>query len=132
MTNINDKLAQTGSFDVSERLPDDPVFKPITFARGSTADFEPIEPAITFTSGITTVHGIFNTEKLTAGMTFKRVWYLDGTQVLDGTETVDTQPKDVYDASIFKQDGALNEGTYTLAITFKDKIVQGGSFTVTK
>lgn len=129
---IAGKLAQSASFEVSERRPDVPVFKPIVFAQTVTEDFEPIEPSNQFAAGVSTIHGVFETEKLVSGMTFDRVWFFDGAEVLRGTETVDDTQKDIYDASIFMQNGALDPGAYTLELLYKGQLIQGGSFIITK
>ena len=122
---INDELAQSGLFEVEERRPDAPVFKPITFAKDVTADFEPVDPADEFDNMTSTVHGIFNAENLTEGMTFDRVWYYNGNEALRGTETVTDLNTDVYDASIFVDDGTLDPGVYTLEIEFDGELMQG-------
>lgn len=127
---IDDQLVQRGAFQVVPRLPGDPVFKPITFARQTSPTMEPVEPRIQFTSGITMVHGIFQAENLVPGTTFERVWYFNGEERLRGSETVGVPPKDVYDAVLFVNEGAFAPGTYTLEIYHKGQLAQAGSFQV--
>lgn len=129
---IAGKLAQSASFEVSERRPDVPVFKPIVFAKTVTEDFDPIEPSNQFAAGVSTIHGVFETEKLANGMSFDRVWFFDGVEILRGTQTVDESAKDIFDASIFMRNGTLDPGTYTLELHYKEQLVQAGSFLITK
>lgn len=129
---LNGKLAQSGSFEVSERRPDVPVFKPIVFATQVTEDFDPIDPGTTFAAGASTIHGVFQTEKLVAGMTFDRVWFFNDREVLRGTENVADEPKDIYDASVFMNNGTLDPGTYTLELHYNGQLAQGGSFVIAK
>lgn len=129
---INGKLAQSGSFEVSERRPDVPVFKPIVFASQVTEDFEPVDPSNTFAAGISTVHGVFRTDKLAAGTTFERVWFFNDKEVLRGVENVTDPPKDIYDASVFMNNGSLDPGAYTLELHYNGQLAQGGSFVITK
>lgn len=126
---IAGKLVRQDGFEVAERRPDQPAFLPITFAKGATDAFEAIDPGEQF-SKVSEIHGIFKAQGLEQGMTFDRVWYFNGDEVLRNTETVEDATIDTYDASLFVDQGALDLGTYTLEIEYDGDLMQGGSFLV--
>lgn len=128
---IDGQQVQSGTFEIVERRPDVPIFKPITFALAVTEEYDAIDPAITFTGAVTTVHGVFDVENLAAGTSFDRAWFWNGEEILRSTEPIEDPEQTVYDVALFVDQGTLDPGTYTLELYFNDEMVQGGSFTIT-
>lgn len=110
----------------------EPEFGSITFALNATADYEPIDPGLTFQEGITEVHAIFEYSGMSKDYTWERVWYLDSQEVLRNAEKWTGDETGVFDYFIDAGNNPLFPGEWTLELYVQDQLLQTSSFTIEK
>jgi hypothetical protein len=81
-----------------------------------TANYEPIEPGMFFTTGITEVHAIFDYSNMSANDTWERVWYLNDEEIARYSESWTEPPAGVFDYYINNDGRRLPPGDWMLEI----------------
>jgi Tol biopolymer transport system component len=102
----------------------------ITFALGATEDYEPINPGAAFSGEVTEVHAIFEYSGFSPEYSWKRVWYLDGTEVLQTTEAWSGAESGIFDYFINAGGEPLSPGEWVLELYVEDELLATGSFTI--
>lgn len=102
----------------------------ITFALGATADYEPIEPNLFFTTGITEVHAIFDYSGMSPDYTWERVWTLNDNEVTRIAETWAGPEAGVFDYFINNSGRPLPAGDWVLEIYVEGELRSLGVFII--
>lgn len=135
---LGERLAHTARFQVQPSPSGTSQSKigPIIFARGTTADAQPVDRTDQFEQGVKIVYGFFNYEGLRPDDTVTQTWYRGDEKVLDNTRPLSTfaaggsvPEKGNLAVSIQWNDGAT-AGSYRLEIRINGALAQTGNFTV--
>jgi hypothetical protein len=118
--------------DVDDRrFPPEPTFGPITFARDSTEENDPIDPTTTFPGGTKEVHAIFDYEGMSSDVEWSRTWYRDGKESLAKTQGWTGRERGTWSLRYFYSDGEpLEPGGYELRLYIQGELVQSGRFVI--
>lgn len=109
----------------------EPEFGPITFALGAeTEDYTPIDPGISFQEGITEVHAIFEYSGMSPDFTWRRVWHLDGTEILQSSEPWAGAEAGVFDYFVNAAGDPLAPGEWMLELYVEEQLAISGTFTI--
>ncbi len=109
-----------------------PTIEKMTFASGATADNEPVDPGVTFETGITEIHVIFDYRNMSGDYTWERAWYLDGEEILRGSTPWTEAEQGRLDYTLDAGGDPLPAGAWLLEISVEDTLVATGTFTVTE
>ena len=102
----------------------------ITFALGATANYEPIEPNLFFTTGITEVHAIFDYSGMSSDYTWERVWTLNDNEVARIAEAWTGPEVGVFDYYINNSGRPLPAGDWLLEIYVEGELRSVGVFII--
>jgi hypothetical protein len=69
------------SLDAQVEVASDPTLGEITFALDVTDTYEPVEPSILFSAGITEIHAVFDYSGISTDQVWERAWYLNDQEV---------------------------------------------------
>jgi len=125
--------------ETEEPAPDDsaaaepagePEIGAITFALDATEDYEPIDPGTSFGGEVPEIHAIFEYSGLSPDYSWTRVWYLDGNEMLNSTETWSGAEVGVFDYFINAGGEPLAPGEWVLELFVEDELLATGSFTI--
>jgi hypothetical protein len=108
----------------------EPEIGEITFALGATADYQPVDPGLFFTKGITEVHAIFNYSGMSPDYTWERVWYLNDKEVARITETWVGAESGAFDYFINNSGRPLPAGDWVLELYVEGKLHALGVFII--
>lgn len=109
----------------------EPEFGPITFALGAKPeDYTPIDPGITFQEGITEVHAIFEYSGMSSDFTWRRVWFLDGSEILQSSEPWAGAEAGVFDYFVNAAGEPLAPGEWLLELYVEERLATSGTFTI--
>jgi Tol biopolymer transport system component len=108
----------------------EPKIGPITFARGATGDYQPIDPGVTFEGEVREVHAIFDYSGLSPTYTWERVWFHDGTEMLRSAEAWSGAEEGVFDYYINAAGEPLSPGTWLLELYIEGNLLAMASFTI--
>lgn len=125
--------SETPTSDQADILPEDtqPEIDDITFALGATPDsYEPVDPGISFTEGITEVHAIFDYRGMSSDYTWERVWYLDGDEILRTPAQWTGDEAGRFNYFIDAGGETLFPGQWVLELYVEGDLLATGSFTI--
>ena len=114
----------------TEAVAAEPEMGEITFALSATEDYEPIEPGVTFSQGITEVHAIFEYRGFSPSQTWRRVWYLDGQEVLNSEEAWAGADQGVFDYFVNAGGEPLSAGEWLLELYVGEDLLASGDFVI--
>jgi TolB protein len=114
----------------TEAVAAEPEIGEITFALAATEDYEPIEPGVTFSQGITEVHAIFEYNGFSPSQTWRRVWYLDGQEVLNSEEAWAGADQGVFDYFVNAGGEPLSAGEWLLELYVGGDLLASGGFVI--
>lgn len=131
-------LEQTASFTVGRNPENQPDFGPITFASGKSATDQPLSrvkvdhPVLPY--GVDTVYAFYRGIKVPQDMQYTTQWFHNGVIFTDVARwTWNNAPDYRIWNSVFDKDGTpLEEGVYVLEIKIGERLVNVGTFTVSK
>jgi Tol biopolymer transport system component len=103
---------------------------PITFALGTTPDYQPVAVGISFQEGITAVHAIFDYQGMSKDYTWERVWYLNETEILRNAALWAGEEQGRFDYFIDAGGEALLPGRWQLELYVEGTLRQRGVFTI--
>ena len=118
--------------DVDDRrFPPEPAFGPITFARDSTEENDPVDPTTTFPGGTKEVHAIFDYEGMSSDVEWSRTWYRDGKESVAKTQGWTGSERGTWSLRYFNSEGEpLEPGNYELRLYIQGNLVQSGRFVI--
>ncbi len=109
-----------------------PQFGPITFALDATDDdYTPIDPGHTFEEGITEIHAVFEYSGMADSLTWERVWFQDGEELLRSREAWAGYNEGRFDYFIDAGGRPLPPGDWRLALYVESNLLVSGTFTIT-
>jgi hypothetical protein len=104
---------------------------PITFARDTTEENDPIDPTTTFPGATTEVHAIFDYEGMNSDLEWARTWYRDGEESLTKTQNWTGGENGTWSLRYFNTEGKpLEPGAYELRLYLQGNLIQSGSFVI--
>ena len=124
---------ETPASDADDSLPvtTEPEIGRIIFALGATTDaYEPIDPGLTFTEGITEIHAIFEYDGMSDDFTWERVWYLDGDEILRNEAEWNGDVAGRFDYFIDAGGEPLFPGEWLLELYVEDDLIATGEFMI--
>lgn len=126
-----DKTSLGDALDADELAPagDEPEIGEITFALGATDNYEPIDPGILFTKGITQIHAIFDYSGM-ANRTWERVWYLNDKEISRSSDPWTGPASGVFDYYIDNGGKPLPAGDWILEIYVGGELRSLGVFII--
>jgi len=131
-TSNQDSIEDSGASQPSDSTETEgsPEIGEITFALGATADYEPIEPNLFFTTGITEVHAIFDYSGMSPDYTWERVWTLNDNEVARIAEAWAGPEAGVFDDYINNSGRPLPAGDWLLEIYVEGELRSVGVFII--
>ncbi len=108
----------------------EPEIGEIIFALDATKDYQPVDPNIFFSHGITEVHAIFEYSNMLPEYTWERVWYLNDKEVGRIAETWIGPESGVFDYSVDNSGRPLPAGDWVLELYAEDKLLSLGVFII--
>jgi hypothetical protein len=129
---VDNDCRDNSQADVDDRrIPPEPRFDPITFARDRTEENDPIDPTTTFPGGTKEVHALFGYEGMSSDVEWARAWYHDGEESLAKTQNWTGSDSGTYGLRYFDTEGnPLKPGNYELRLYIQGNLVQSGSFVI--
>lgn len=113
----------------TESRPEPQIGK-ITFALDATEDYQPVEPGILFTKGITEVHALFDYNDMAADYIWERVWYLNDKEVSRSGGPWAGPAQGTFDYFIDNGGNPLPAGEWLLEIYVEDELQAVGAFVI--
>jgi hypothetical protein len=107
-----------------------PTMGPITFALETTAEGEAVESSFAFDEGVTTLHAVFEYANLTPTQVWTQVWYYNGSELLNTSQSWPEDPTGLYDYLIEAGGDPLPAGEWALEFYIDGELLTAGSFTV--
>ncbi|MBI3362421.1 MAG: serine/threonine protein kinase [Chloroflexi bacterium] len=135
---LDNQLQQSATFAVEPNPSKQPDFGPITFAPDKDANEKPLNPVSvsdpTFPAGTINVYAFFDGIDVPQGTDWTSQWFLNGTSQTDPKSHSWTfAPNENEWLSFGNKDGsALEAGTYELKLVIGSRLVNVGTFIVSK
>ena len=107
-----------------------PTLGEIIFAADITADYEPVQPELIFTSGITRVHAIFEYHDMSPNQTWERVWYYNDQALARSSGAWTETGSGLFDYAIDNAGAPLPPGDYLLEIFVDGELQTLGMFVI--
>jgi Tol biopolymer transport system component len=108
----------------------EPVIGDITFALGTTDEYEPIDPGASFEEGILEVNAIFDYSGMLSDYTWERVWYLDGQKILSVPGEWADPESGRFRLSVDNGGEPLPAGDWVLELYVEGELLATDSFTI--
>jgi len=108
----------------------EPEIGEITFALGATDEYEPVDPGETFEEGIIEIHAIFDYSGMSPGITWERVWYLDGEEILRNSAEWTDPIEGRFDYFLDAGGAPLPVGEWALEIYVEDELLAESTFAI--
>lgn len=108
----------------------EPKIGPITFARGATKEYQPIDPGDTFEGEIHEIHAIFDYSGMSPSYSWERVWFHDGVEMFRNAEAWEGAETGVFDYYINAGGEPLSPGKWQLELYIEGKLLTTASFTI--
>jgi len=126
--------APAGGASMGDSLPaatkPEPQIGEITFALGATADRQPVNPGLLFTTGITEIHAIFTYPHMLPAYTWERVWYINDQEVSRSSAAWTGPENGVFDYFINTGDQPLLADDWILELYVEGKLRSLGVFII--
>ncbi len=125
--------APTPGITVAVTEPDSqatPEFGKIVFARQVTSSTDPLGPGSSFPAGVTKIHVVFEYDHMSNDLTWERVWYLDGQEILRNAENWTAGETGKFDYSLEAGGEPLPSGKWKLELYIKDHLLAAGNFDI--
>ena len=107
-----------------------PTLGEIIFAPDITADYEPLQPGLFFTSGITRVHAIFEYHGMSPNQTWERVWTYNDRELARSSGSWTETGSGLFDYAIDNGGDPLPPGDYLLQIFVDGELQTLGMFVI--
>jgi hypothetical protein len=104
----------------------------ITFAKGITADNQPIEPGTVFKRGVTEIYAVFPYSGIEQGKKITYYWTVNGKEFVSVIRTWTWDSSGVHPTSVgYSNNSSLDSGNWKLAIFYENKLLATGTFKIT-
>lgn len=114
----------------TEPAAGEPEFGNITFALDASEEYDPIEAGVSFEEGITEIHAIFDYSGMSPDLTWQRVWFLDGVEILSNAAEWTGDESGRFDYFIDAGGDPLSPGEWVLELYVEDELLATGSFVI--
>jgi hypothetical protein len=108
----------------------EPVFSNILLSLEEDLRGGPMDAAVLFPAGTTTLYAFFDYENMSSNVDWTRSWYIDGELALTKTEAWDSAGSGTYSLELTSGSG-LAPGSYRLALYIEDELAALSNFWVT-
>jgi hypothetical protein len=102
----------------------------IVFAPAVADTFEPIDPGILFSAGLTQIHAVFTYRGMSPADTWERVWTVNDQEVARRADPWTEPAEGIFDYAIDNGGQPLPPGDYVLAIYVNGKLESLGVFII--
>jgi hypothetical protein len=118
------------SLDDQVEVESDPALGEITFALDVTDTYEPVEPGILFSAGITEIHAVFDYSGMSTDRAWERVWYLNDQEVSRRSDPWTGPENGTFDYFIDTGGNPLPAGDWILEIYVDGELRSLGVFII--
>jgi parallel beta-helix repeat protein len=129
---VDNDCRDNSQADVDDRrVPPEPSFGPVTFARDRTEENDPIDPTTTFPGGTKEVHALFDYDGMSSDVEWGRTWVRDGEEQVAKTQNWTGGESGTWGLRYFNTESSpLKPGGYELRLYIQGNLVQSGSFVI--